>query len=101
MFGFGRGQKRNALVKEMVETRLRLRGQDEVQNRLFIKSLGTFAAMSLPEATIAAIIEAAVTSCRIPDDCIDPRRLALFAGRAFFRDLITTLKARHFGEFRP
>jgi hypothetical protein len=42
-----------------------------------------------------------VCKCRIPDDCIDPRRLALFAGRAFFRDLITTLKARQSGEVRP
>jgi len=42
-----------------------------------------------------------MSKCRVPDDCIDPRRLALFSGRAFFRDLITTLKARQFGEFRP
>jgi len=40
------------------------------------------------------------SNCRVPDDCIDPRRLALFSGRAFFRDLITTLKARQSGEFR-
>ncbi len=60
MFGFGRGNKRVALVKELVETRLRLRGQDEIQSRLFVKSLGTFSAMSLPEGTIVSIIEAAV-----------------------------------------
>ena len=42
-----------------------------------------------------------VAMCRVPDDCIDPRRLALFAGRAFFRDLIITVEARQAGEFRP
>jgi hypothetical protein len=41
-----------------------------------------------------------VVICRVPDDRIDPRRLASFSGRAFFRDLITTLKARQSGEFR-
>jgi len=41
-----------------------------------------------------------VPTCRVPDDCIDPRRLALFAGRAFFRDLIITVEARQVGEFR-
>lgn len=60
MFGFGKGGKRVALVKELVETRLRLRGQDEIQSRLFVKSLGTLSAMSLPEGTIVSIIEAAV-----------------------------------------
>ena len=36
--------------------------------------------------------------CRVPDDCIDPRRLPLFAGRAFFRDLIITIETRQSGE---
>lgn len=60
MFGFGRSGKRTALTKELVETRLRLRGQDEVSSRVFVKSLGSFSSASLPEGTIVAIIEAAV-----------------------------------------
>ena len=39
--------------------------------------------------------------CRVPDDCIDPRRMPLFTGRAFFRDLITRLQARQSGELQP
>ena len=59
MFGFRHG-KRVALIKELVETRLKLRGSDDVNNRLYIKSLGSFQTFSLPEGTIVALLEAAI-----------------------------------------
>jgi hypothetical protein len=37
-----------------------MRGQDSVQARVYVKSIGTLASMSLPEATVVSIIEAAV-----------------------------------------
>lgn len=57
MFGMG---KKTALIKELVETRLVMRGLDSIDARLFIKSLGSFAAMSLPEATIVIVMESLI-----------------------------------------
>ena len=59
MFGFKYG-KRAALTKELLETRLKMRGQDSVQARVYVKSIGTLASMSFPEATVVSIIEAAI-----------------------------------------
>ena len=33
-------------------------------------------------------------SCRIPDDCIDPKRYPLFMGRAVMQELIIRLKSK-------
>lgn len=60
MFGFGKMSKRVALIKELVEQRFKLRGQDNIESRLFVKSLGTLNSMSLPEATLVTILEAAI-----------------------------------------
>lgn len=57
MFGLG---KRVALIKELVEKRLVLQGRDSLDARLFVKSLGKFATMSLPEATIVTVLETAL-----------------------------------------
>lgn len=57
MFGLG---KRAALIKELVEARFVLQGQDSLDARLHVKSLGSFAAMSLPKATILTILECAI-----------------------------------------
>ncbi len=37
-----------------------MRGLDSIDARLFIKSLGSFAAMSLPEATIVIVMESLI-----------------------------------------
>lgn len=57
---FGRGRKRIALIKELVEQRINGRGASSLEGRLMIKSLNSFKAMSLPEATIVVIVEAIV-----------------------------------------
>jgi len=36
---------------------------------------------------------AAMPSCRVPDDCIDPKRRALFVSRAVMRGLIEQLRS--------
>jgi len=36
--------------------------------------------------------EAIVRMCQVPDDCIDPRRRALFIGRETMRELIEELR---------
>ena len=54
---FGKSKKRIALIKELAEFRLESRGTSTVDIRLYIKSLGSFKVMSLPEATIVVIIE--------------------------------------------
>ena len=35
-----------------------------------------------------------ILSCRVPDDCIDPKRYPLFMGRAVMQELINSLKAQ-------
>lgn len=57
MFGFG---KRVALIKELVERRLVLQGDDSLNARLYVKQLGRFATMGLPEATIVTVLETAL-----------------------------------------
>ena len=54
---FTKSRKRIALIKEMIEVRLKHRGVDSVQARLSVKALGSFSAMSMPEATIVTVLE--------------------------------------------
>ena len=35
-----------------------------------------------------------IPRCRVPDDCIDPKRYPLFMGRAVMQELINSLKAQ-------
>ena len=44
------------------------------------------------------LVDSIDAKCCIPHDCIDPRRLPLFCGRAFFRDLVSKLEACRSGE---
>jgi hypothetical protein len=54
MFGFG---KRNALIRELLEQRMRAAGFDDMDSRLKVKQLGTLKLASTPEGTIVGIIE--------------------------------------------
>ena len=39
------------------------------------------------------ILDEQLFICRVPDDCIDPKRLALFVSRAVMRGLIDQLRS--------
>jgi hypothetical protein len=54
MFGIG---KRNALVRELLEQRMRASGFDDMSARLKVKEMGTFKLMGVPEGTIVNILE--------------------------------------------
>jgi|TARA_B100000780_G_C20964395_1_gene385001 hypothetical protein len=57
MFGIG---KRNALVRELLEQRMRASGFDDMNARLKVKALGTFKLMGVPEGTIVNILETVI-----------------------------------------
>lgn len=62
MFGiFGeKSNKRTNLIKKLVAKRLEMRGELTLNNKNFVNSIGRLSAMSLPEAEIAAIVEAVI-----------------------------------------
>ena len=80
---------------------LHFRGQCWHADLLWALELSAWSATRLSRVADILARLSLTPICRVPDDCIDPRRLALFAGRAFFRDLIITVEARQAGEFRP
>ena len=40
------------------------------------------------------LMDSLMRKCRIPDDCIDPKRYPLFMGRAVMQELIIRLKSK-------
>ena len=52
--------QRVALIKELVEQRYRMRSLDDLEARVFIKSLSTLKCMGLAEGTIVSVVEAVV-----------------------------------------
>jgi hypothetical protein len=52
--------KRNALIRELLEQRMRASGFDDMDARLKVKALGTFSLMGVPEGTIITILEAVI-----------------------------------------
>ena len=42
---------------------------------------------------LAAMVILTVAICRIPDDCIDPKRYPLFMARAVLQELIESLQS--------
>ena len=54
MCGLG---KRNALVRELLEQRMRASGFDDMGARLKVKEMGTFKLMGVPEGTLVNILE--------------------------------------------
>ena len=55
--------------------------------------------IELAEQALAKFFEikdaiAMIRSCRIPDDCLDPKRFPLFMGRAVMQELIIRLKTQ-------
>lgn len=48
---------------------------------------------------VLAVTQNTKASCRIPDDCIDPKRYPLFMARAVLRELIESLRTT--GSIKP
>jgi hypothetical protein len=61
MFGFG---KRNALIRELLEQRMRAAGFDDMESRLKVKELGSFKLLASPEGTIVGIVEIVINQQR-------------------------------------
>ncbi len=61
MFGglFGENRK-NALIRELLEMRMRAAGFDDIEHRLRVKQLGKMELLGSPEATLVWIIEAVI-----------------------------------------